>query len=113
MSENRMKPHAARAAFAQPVYWCVLFSLEDLIQSGLAFSTFAAQELSCFVEGRDRCGYCNLDMSVLIVPAGYGMTDNMRSRTNVTKLPLTDKGQLCCMLCVPVWGNKAYAKGSL
>jgi hypothetical protein len=26
-------------------------------------------------------------------------------KTNVTKLPLTDKGQFYCMLCAPVWGN--------
>ena len=34
-------------------------------------------------------------------------------KTNITKLPLTDKGQLCCIICALVWGNKACDKGGL
>ena len=34
-------------------------------------------------------------------------------KTNITKLPLTDKGQLCHILCAPVGRNKACNKGGL
>jgi hypothetical protein len=40
---------------ASHLHWrAALFSLEDLIQSGLVFPIFAARELSCFVEGRGK-----------------------------------------------------------